>query len=536
MDLGVINLKVAYAIRDFLVRILPYLLIALVMLVANLMVDQTKINLSMMQQIQKCGLYAIMGIVLLAAILAVFKKLDAKTAIFFMIAVGVVIRLTYVLYTDIDTRQYDVGFAYSNKTGNYPWSNWRGHMEYIYTIFSTGKLPPIQSIENCYQYYHPPLWHMVAASWMKLNETMGFEVLRNAQSIQFVTCFCSSSIMVIAYRIFSELGIKEKHSVWVMPLICFLPVFYIMGGCINNDMLMLMLSFISILYYVRWYRRGGWKDIIICGLTLGLSMMTKTSAVILAIPYGLFFIVRFIVNKNDTNTVLRLKIFGQYVVFAIVSIPIGIWYPIRNLIKYDQPLNYVLRFSDTHTLYCGDSSIIDRFFKFPFNQFTDFIYANSSRDYNIWAYMFKTSLFEEYYTYGNVDTLAKVLFIAVVALGLLAFCAMIYMICKSVKSIIVNKTVYSLDHLSLFFAVMWIAVLVSYIVFNVSYPFGCTMDVRYIIPAVFATVVLLGMFMRTKEKCLESGILEMAKAFYDILIIVFSSCSILFYLFFVQLA
>jgi len=287
---------------------------------------------------------------------------------------------------------------------------------------------------------------------------------------------------------------------------------------------------------VRWYRRGGWKEIVICGLTLGLSMMTKTSAVILAIPYGLFFIVRFVVNKNESKTISRLKIFFQYVAFAIVSIPIGIWYPIRNLIKYDQPLNYVLRFSDTHTLYCGDSSIVERFFKFPIDQFTDFVYANSSRDYNIWAYMFKSSLFEEYYTYGNVDILARVLFIVVVALGVFAFASMIYMISKSVKTIIVNKSVCSLDHLSLFFAVMWIAVLVSYIVFNISYPFGCTMDVRYIIPAVFATVAFLGMFMKTKEKRLGSGVLEVVKAFYDILIIGFSSCSVLFYLFFVQLA
>lgn len=536
MNLGVITLKIASAIRDFLIRILPYLLIALVMIVVNTYVDQTKINLSMMPDIQKYGLFAIMGLVLIAILLGIFKKLNAKTAIFFMIAVGVVIRLTYVLYTDIDTRQYDVGFAYSNTTGDYPWSNWRGHMEYIYTIFSTGKLPVIHDLANSYQYYHPPLWHIVAASWMKLNEMLGFEVLRNAQSIQFLTCFCSSSIMVIAYRIMSELGIKDKHAVWAMPLICFLPVFYIMGGCINNDMLMLLLSFISILYYVRWYRRSGWKDLIICGLTLGMAMMTKTSAVILAIPYGLFFIIRFIVNKNEKISISRLKIFGQYIAFAIVSIPIGIWYPIRNLIKYDQPLNYVLRFEDTHTLYCGDSSFVDRFLKFPLDQFTEHVYANSSRDYNIWAYMFKTSLFEEYYTYGEVDIFARILFCVAIIFGVVAFVAMVYMIGKSIKNIIVNKSVNTLDHLPLFFAVMWIAVLVSYIVFNISYPFGCTMDVRYIIPAVFATVAFLGMFMKTKEKCMASGKLEIVKAFYDVLIIVFSGCSVLFYLFFVQLA
>ena len=197
--------------RKAVINLLPYIGLAVLMVILNLIVDKSTMTLTM-KQIQYYAFGVVLILFTVGVVLAIFSKLNAKTAVFLLICAGVVMRVSYVLYTDLDTRQYDVGFAYTNHTGDYPWSNWKGHMEYIYTLASTGKLPVIKDLAQSYQYYHPPFWHFIASLWMKMNMNSGFSVLRSAQNIQFLTCFFSCSIMVVVYRILKAFDIEDSRS------------------------------------------------------------------------------------------------------------------------------------------------------------------------------------------------------------------------------------------------------------------------------------------------------------------------------------
>ena len=73
---------------------------------------------------------------------------------------------------------------------------------------------------------------------------------------------------------------------------------------------------------------------------------------------------------------------------------------------------------------------------------------------------------------------------------------------------------------------LWVLVYISSIKFNLSYPFGCTMDFRYIVPVLFSTSIILGV---TGNICENSGsvILKTFSALTDSLVILLAVASIL---------
>ena len=55
---------------------------------------------------------------------------------------------------------------------------------------------------------------------------------------------------------------------------------------------------------------------------------------LIAFPMGFLFIVRFI---KDIKAKKGLKSFGQLASFGVIAAPLGLWYSIRNLIRYNTP-------------------------------------------------------------------------------------------------------------------------------------------------------------------------------------------------------
>ena len=54
-----------------------------------------------------------------------------------------------------------------------------------------------------------------------------------------------------------------------------------------------------------------------------------------------------------------------YSIFAIIALPIGLWFPVKNLIKYDIPITYVQTVveKEENPGYVGDKDVSERFFK-----------------------------------------------------------------------------------------------------------------------------------------------------------------------------
>ena len=97
----------------------------------------------------------------------------------------------------------------------------------------------------------------------------------------------------------------------------------------------------------------------------------------------------------------------------------------------------------------------------------------------MWYYLLRNSLFGEY-NFGNPG----IAFFAVLAnliLIILSLISCVYLLskCKSIKEILPIFPFYVIQ-------------LVFFIYFNLSYPFGCSMDFRYIVPLFFIGVVFIG--------------------------------------------
>ena len=267
-------------------------------------------------------------------------KFDLNKIINIVIVIGILLRLVYVCYTDYYERQHDVEFDV-------------GHIGYIEQIYNNWSL----ANHNEWQFYHPPLHHFISAVWMKIVSLSFIQGDGLLQSLKVLPFIYSILILIIAKRILQEFEMKDKHKLLVMLILAFHPAFIYTSAWINNDPLTLMLTIAIILFLIKWEKQIQlflgekteetklskeilWIDTIILAILTGLCVMTKLNGALIAVPIAIIFISNFIKCLKHKNPNIK-----QYIVlltvFGVISLSLGLWYPIRNYIKFDQKLNYV---------------------------------------------------------------------------------------------------------------------------------------------------------------------------------------------------
>ena len=391
-------------------------------------------------------------------------KTNYKDIILIIMILGILIRAMYIVYTPITERQHDV---YS--------INDQGHLGYIYTIYQTGKLPNTNSI----QFYHPPLFHLIAAGWLKVNDVFNISLDRSIEGIQVITAIFSSLIMFVGYRIVEKIEIKSIYKIFIMAVLAFHPTFIILAGSINNDVLMILLSFYIILYLIKWNDNPNIKNTSVLAVITGCAVMTKVSGAIMAVPIMYTFIRKiFEIHKTEKDKLLRL--FGKFLLFGVISLPLGLWHPIRNLMLFNQKIGWVLLPADG--LYVGQYSFFERFLTISFKEMFGYTYCVIPGDHNIFSYIVKTSILGEF-AYNNSIAIYIALFkiINLIIISTTAIC--IFILLKKIKKISNNSFVTKILLITFFINI------VSYYNFNIQYPYICTMDFRYIVPTIFTGIV-----------------------------------------------
>ncbi len=397
-------------------------------------------------------------------------KINYKNIILIIMIVGILTRAMYIIYTPITERQHDVYGI-----------NDQGHLGYIYTIYQTGKLPDTNSI----QFYHPPLFHLIAAGWLKINDMFNVNLDRSIEGIQIITAIFSTLIMLVSYRIIEKIKIKNIYEVFIMAVMAFHPTFIILAGSINNDVLMILLSFYIILYLMEWNDNPSIKNTIVLAVITGCSVMTKISGAIMAVPIMYTFIKKIIETyKIEKNRLLDL--FGKFIMFGIISLPLGLWHPIRKLILFNQPLGGVLLPGDG--LYVGQYSMVQRFLSISFKELFGQLYCVIPDDHNIFAYIVKCSILGEF-TYSNIIAIYVTLFKIINFIIILITIVCIFILLKKIRKINNNSFITKILLITFFTNI------VSYYNFNIKYPYVCTMDFRYIVPTIFTGIVTVCMVL-----------------------------------------
>lgn len=450
------------------------------------------------------GTILILILVAIYIVLRINKKTNFEVNLFFIMAIGLVIRLTYMLYTPGHSRQHDT------------WStNNNGHYDYALYIFENFSLPNHAFTEaNVYQFYHPPLYYYVSAIWMHIYQAIGFnaELVKDTDalycSVQILSTFFTFLSVWYAIKTLRLLNLNKTATYIAAIFLSFFPRLIQFSGQLNNDPLATLFIICSVFRFFKYKIEGySYKEILLCALYLGLAMCTKLSAVIVSLGFASYFIYEFIrtlMKKEGSNPLKTMVI--QYVAFILICAPIGLWFQLYSHNVYGLPFNFVFRNLNTR-LFTGtrdyvlshtylnvnkydltNSGLIytNNLYNFlaryvsPFyiSDFESGIFASASNNYNILTYALKSLIFGEFKYWGG-EAFGLV---ALVSSYILWFTLLVILVYLLIKKKVNTNYIFS-------WAITF-SIIIFYLYLQYSMPYGCSMDARYIV-SIFLPIGLI---------------------------------------------
>jgi len=404
------------------------------------------------------------------------EKPDYRALIAVIFIAGFLLRLQYILYTGCTERQHDVesfgsGFGHA------------GYMEYIAGEF---KLPDFD-VRSVWQFYHPPLHHLISAFFLIFCDFLGTEYEVATEALQVLTLFYSTLCMIISYKVFVELKIPRKYIFIPFAIIAFHPTFIIFAGSINNDILSITFQLAAILYTLRWIKNKTLPNILGIALAIGLGMMSKLSAWMMAPAVAVVFLYALVTGLRSKQHTFGFYL-KQYSVFAAVCIPLGLWWSVRNYLLFSVPPNYIPFLGLDNPQYIGNISAFKRIFDFSPYQFKSVfdMWGKPYYEFNPTVGLFKTAMFGESINdtaYPSISVFGTALFWIGTVLALLSFVGMLYyFLSRKYKKGIEDW----------FLLLVYATNLIMYYYFCFSFAFTCTQNIRYATPLILIGAVYIG--------------------------------------------
>lgn len=481
----------------------------------------TGLGTKLYSQSERKGLWMLLGgcsILLVLYYLTRNQKQNQtqRTALLFM-GMSFLLKFYYVFYTSVYERQHDVSKFGGDK----------GHTGYIEYLLFHHSLPDFDPRER-WQFYHPPLHHAISALWIDLSENLlgvGHDPAR--ESLQTLTLFYAMVILITAYRILRHFKLQGMGLYAPLLLIAFHPSFTLFSGSINNDILSVAFIFGAVLCTLQWHDNPTMKGILKIALCVGLGMMTKMSAALVAVPIAVVFLVVLVqkLRRREWN------ILGQYGAFAAVCVPLGLWYPIRNLVRFDVPLTYVQELSTGLRQYIGDQSFSSRITDFSPKQFhsvfEQWLQQDGSgyNEYNPMIALLKNALFGEYINESTLAYRQAAILLAEIFFWLnvlIAAGALVCMIVLCFRKCAMNRMQ------KIFFVSFYLVMMVNFYYLAASSPFTCSMNFRYIMPTILIGALFFGMAVQElhQRKTKAAGALAVGM---QVLCGCFAVCSFVLY-------
>lgn len=411
-----------------------------------------------------------------------FIEKNSSKIVIMILIFGILLRFIFIQTKDITQFQYDTGFTIQSKAAyekvfersEEVMLRYR-HLDYIMIIFLTSHLPKVNSV----QLYHPPLHHIISATFLKLINNFNISAYDKLETLQILPFIYSSMILIFSYCILKELGIKDKYKIISLIIIAIYPLNIYLSGMINNDALMTMFSVISILYIIKWYKNPSIKNAIIIAISIGLGMLTKTSIMVSVGIAGIVFLMKLFEMLLKDNIKDIKKIILEGIIFFIIVIPMGLAFPIRNYKLFGQTPFGIITANDDFQI--KEGSFFERW-----GVFNKDILNNTLgyKDQNVPSYVIKSSaMFSVEREYDSrFELLLKVNKMTNIIIIMISILSMI--------SLLINKSIESknLIYILMITTVLWI---LSFIMFNISCPASCTMHARYIFTPIIMNLLII---------------------------------------------
>lgn len=373
------------------------------------------------------------------------------------------LHLAYILTTPYSLRSNDVSFLGAGE----------GHLAYMEYLLNHGFRLPDFDPTTVWQFYHPPLHHYLGAFFLKLNLLLGIPLGQGAEHLQFLPLLYSGFLLIFSRRFFRLLGLHGRGLVLAFSLTALHPVWILLSGNLNNDLLSLTLSLGALTQALVWYRGRRTGDLLLSGLFLGLSMAAKASGALL-IPALAFLLAWAFFREWGKKPWKLLPAYGG---FLLISVPLGTAWALYNNIRWGMPLSYVAPQSLASPEYLGGYSLLERFLPLDPGLFTSpfRILGDPAQDYSVPLGLLKTALFGEgaFFPPGSLAFwAAAALFWLQALLAATAFLALICFLLLRRRGVPGSFRATA--------GIFGATLLGSFLSFNLQYPFMSTYHFRYV--------------------------------------------------------
>ena len=411
------------------------------------------------------------------------KERSDKHNAFMIMALSFSIKFCYVLYSSCYTRQNDVRTFDGDN----------GHAGYIEYLIQNKHLPDFNPLER-WQFYHPPLHHTISACWIDFCENvLGAGRNHARESLQLLMLFYSVAAVIIVYKLLRYFEFSGKSLLLPLALFAFHPAYILSSGAINNDQLAALLTVLTMLFTVRWFKSPDTRHILPIAFSIGFGMMAKLNVVTIAPAVALLFLWQLRIHIKEIKSFIK-----QFFIFGAVCIPLGLWWQIKNRIVWGIAMDYVPEVGGKQFI---DKGIFERLFDFSAKQFSP-VFENWIDDgrefteYNPNIAIMKNSLFgenikERNFPGGNT-LIPTVFFWVAVVLALIGVFATVYFLFKKNTRILFPYKV--------FFAVYWAVTMYYFYIFCYTYTATCTMNFRYLTPLLAVSAMQYAMLFDQLEK------------------------------------
>ncbi len=418
-----------------------------------------------------------------------------------ILIIGCLVRLYLVYKTPHNVSAHDIGYAggmKSDKLGS-------GHIGYIEYICKNRGLPDFNPTSR-WSFYNPPAFHSAAAIFLRFALSLGLPEATAWEFVQYLPFLCITVTVIAAYLLFKEFKIEGAVAFLSVALLSFHPSLTHQALALNNDAPALMLTVLAVYFAVRWYRTQALRTLVCVAICVGLGMMTKLTVALIAPPIAIILLYKFFKEKTYLRHVKHFSI------FAVICAPLGLFWPIRNAILYDMPLNYVQSLPETSKQFIGGHSFADRF---GLPAFSDFLRTEASfssahelgfADHNLWSQTLRSSLFDDNaltLKTGTQEFLASALMIVTILLALAVTALTVIGLIRAKRTAPVLRIAVAAASLLL---------LLNFLKFCVDYPFTCTIHFRYITALLVFAGIGTGLWWQNSSKHVAVRVVKIATA------------------------
>ncbi|HWP30139.1 MAG TPA: glycosyltransferase family 39 protein [Fimbriimonadales bacterium] len=397
----------------------------------------------------------------------------SKIPLLLIFALYIVLALGFIQVTPYRTAGYLPYQGYQKDIGA---PDERQHVNYIRTLAHVRRFPVFGEGEGyeTYESHQPPLYYLLCAP---LSAIVGTENLAlEMWTLRSVNVVLGLFVVALMFKVVKGFTNDEGVALFCAGFVALLPMFLALSAAVNNDILLYLIGLWSFAIIVEAWNKG-WntKRASWLGLSLGLGLLTKTSALVYWIP-----VLASMILWKSYRAQLRYII----LTFALALLIASPWL-IRNYLLYGDPLAIRI-FQEAFHTYPASKAIADSGF---WGYWLEWVALRA-----LWSFWGVFSYFEI-----NMEMWVYWLLSIPAALGILGFLVRIF-----TKNSVFTKNPMERSFHCLNF-ILFVIVLYTFIQFNTVY---YQAQARYLFPALIFFVSIVGFGFRTISDGLSKLISE----------------------------